>query len=67
VDIVDTAQTVAEAVYPGTYVWVAANGCFERVLEYPVVTGDGVFVNVTGGTQVGPLAVGCCVTVAVWG
>lgn len=41
---------------PGMY--VAVNNLsdpFRRVIEYPVVTGQGVFVNLLGGHQIGPL------------
>lgn len=39
---------------PGMYVSTPEMDTHLRVVEYPVVTGQGVFVNLLGG-QIGPL------------
>ena len=41
---------------PGMYVSTADMDTFLRVTEYPIITGQGVFVNLLGG-QIGPLPI----------
>lgn len=40
---------------PGLYVATDDMDTFHRVIEYPVTTAQGVFVNLLGGDQIGPL------------
>ena len=40
---------------PGLYVSTADMDEFYRVIQFPVITGQGVFVNLSGGEQIGPV------------
>lgn len=42
---------------PGQYVATDDMDTFRRVIEYPITTGQGVFVNLLGGDQIGPLPI----------
>ncbi len=40
---------------PGQYVTTDDMDTFRQVIEYPITTAQGVFVNLLGGDQIGPL------------
>lgn len=50
-------------VRPGMYVSTADMDTFRRVIEFPVTTGAGVFVNLLGGDQIGPLPIDALIEV----
>lgn len=65
-DIIDETTAKIQNVYPGVYVWHEDSESFLKVIEYPITTGQAVFVNLSGGEQIsGKLDTD--VTVAVWG
>jgi hypothetical protein len=58
-----TAVSVQNA-RPGMYVATDDMDTFRKVVEYPVITGQGVFVNLSGG-QIGPLPLDTAITVDI--
>lgn len=51
------AYVAVQNARPGMYVSTADMDAFHRVIEFPVITAAGVFVNLLGGDQIGPLPV----------
>lgn len=49
---------------PGMNVSTPDLDSYYKVIEYPVITGEGVFVNLLGGHQIGPLPMDALIEVA---